>query len=67
MGNSSEEMCVCQDMVLVIQQVTVTSVIGNKSSLPLSLETTSSIQFGMWLLSFKAQVRDYKFEQLYVS
>lgn len=27
MGNSSEEMCVCQDMGLVIQQVTVISVI----------------------------------------
>lgn len=27
MGNRSEEMCVCQDMVLVIQLVTVTSVI----------------------------------------
>lgn len=41
--------------------------LGDKSSLPLSLETTSCIEFGMWLLSFKAQVGDYKFEQLYAS
>lgn len=27
MGNSSEETCVCQDMVLLIQQVTVIPVI----------------------------------------
>lgn len=62
MGSTSEEMWVCQDMVLVIQQVTVISVIVMEQEFIASVLKPQAV-YGLvcgWL-SFKAQVRVGKF------